>query len=221
MRRAEIVHARPAWFHINANPAYVKVPGRETQRLANGKTHQWRSKNGKDRMIPLSKKFVAWLRDNLDTKALFAIEPDSCSKRYRYDPRTAFENYIAAYVDEHEEQPGFSMHDMRHSYITHLCNSGNASITIMKVSAWSGDRIETIERHYWERNVDSKGLDDILAGIDSTTVSADSNDVLAAFDKRKRVQEDEFQKAQSRAFGLPEDAEIPGAHETATNRTSR
>lgn len=160
MRRAEIVHARPAWFHLTGENPHVTVPAKETQYLANGKRYLWRSKNGKkDRRIPLTSRFRDWLIENMDPKALFCIAPDSCSKRYRFDPRKSFESYMRKCG-----RPDVTMHAMRHSYITMLCNSSDNRITIMKVSSWSGDEIETIQRHYWHRNVSSDGVDDVVTG---------------------------------------------------------
>jgi integrase len=178
MRRNEIVHCRPQWIRLDAQIPHIKVPGKETQRLANGTTYQWRSKNGKDRSIPLSADFTVWLRENLDANALFVLKPEACSKRYRFDPRTSFENHVADYISKHPEQENFGMHAMRHSYITHLCNSGNPNITIMKVSAWSGDKIETIERHYWKKNVDADGLDDVLAGKKTVSTGTTLEEIL-------------------------------------------
>lgn len=179
MRRNEIVHCRPQWIHLDAQIPYIKIPGRETQRLANGTLYHWRSKNGKDRNIPLTQAFADWLRKNLDANALFVLKPDACSKRYRFDPRSSFETYVADYIEKNPSQESFSIHSMRHSYITHLCNSGNPTITIMKVSAWSGDKIETIERHYWKKNVDSTGLDDVVSGRKRKSESEKLDELLA------------------------------------------
>ncbi len=160
MRRAEIVHARPTWINLQGKDPTITIPFKESQRLANGKIHKWRSKNGKkSRIIPLGTEFSEWLKLNLDRDALFCIRPQSFSKRYRFDPRKAFEACMKKYGREDA-----SMHAMRHSYITNLCNSDNASITIMKVSSWSGDTIETIQRHYWHKQVSSEGLDETLKG---------------------------------------------------------
>ena len=160
MRKAEIVHARPAWIKLQGKDPSITIPFKEPQRLANGKIHQWRNKNGKkSRSTPLGSEFAAWLQQNLDRDALFCIRPQSVSKRYRYDPRKSFEAYMQKFGRQ-----DVSMHAMRHSYITNLCNSDNPSITIMKVSAWSGDTIETIQRHYWHKQVSSEGLDETLKG---------------------------------------------------------
>lgn len=35
----------------------------------------------------------------------------------------------------------------------------------MQVSAWSGDRIETIEKNYWHKRTEGGALDATMAGI--------------------------------------------------------
>jgi integrase len=154
-RRGAIVHARPAWF--SADLATVTVPGKEKQTLANGRRVVWRNKDFESCTIPLSKPFREFLKGFLDRKALFCLHPDRCSSPYRWDFRRPFENYV-----KERGRPECTIHAMRHSWLTILCNSGNHTIT--EIAAWSGDSIEVIEKHYWKKRAVPGALDDTLAG---------------------------------------------------------
>jgi hypothetical protein len=70
-----------------------------------------------------------------------------------------------------------TIHAMRHSWISSLCNSGHASIT--QVSAWSGDSIETIQNSYWKKRVAPEALADTLAGKKVGQDSQDMKEMLA------------------------------------------
>lgn len=155
LRRREIVHARPAWFSRGLST--LTVPGREEQRLADGKIMVWECKDRETRHIPVSAGFARFLAGFLDRKAAFCLHPEAASRPYRWDFRRPFEAFVRA-----EERPDCTIHSMRHSWITQMCNSGNH--TIMDVAAWSGDGIEVIEKNYWKKQVRAGGLDDTMSG---------------------------------------------------------
>lgn len=155
LRRREIIHARPAWFSEDLRT--LTVPRKEKQRLADGTTFVWESKDRETRQIPVSESFARFLRSFLDRKAAFCLHPKAASKPYRWDFRRPFEAFVRA-----QGRPDCTIHAMRHSWITNMCNSGNHDI--MEIAAWSGDGIQVIERNYWKKRVRVGGLDDTLAG---------------------------------------------------------
>lgn len=61
-----------------------------------------------------------------------------------------------------KKREDMTIHAMRHSWISSLCNSGHASIT--QIAAWSADRIETIQDNYWKKRVAPEALADTVAG---------------------------------------------------------
>lgn len=155
MRRGEITHSRPSWFDLKASPAVVTIPGKEQQYLKTGR-HDWRTKDGETRQIPLSKKFVEFLKVYLPNCKKFCLESKS-SKDGLLDFRVPFEKFVAI-----RQRPDLTIHGMRHSWISSLCNSGHASIT--QIAAWSGDCIQTIQDNYWHKSVAPEALDSTLEG---------------------------------------------------------
>lgn len=155
MRKGEIQHAQKSWFRLDSNPPVVVIPGREIQNLKSGK-HEWRTKDGETRHVPLSEAFCAFLGPFLTAKKQSCLE-SRISKNGLLDFRLPFERYAKLMGRE-----DMTIHAMRHSWISSLCNSGHATIT--QVAAWSGDRIETIENTYWKKRVTPEALTDTLSG---------------------------------------------------------
>lgn len=155
MRRGEIQHAQKSWFRLDAQPPVVVIPGREIQNLKSGK-HEWRTKDGETRHVPLSEAFCSFLGSFLSNCTKSCLE-SRISKDGLLDFRLPFERYAKLMGRE-----DMTMHAMRHSWISSLCNSGHATIT--QVAAWSGDRIETIENAYWKKRVTPEALTDTLSG---------------------------------------------------------
>ena len=155
LRRDEIVHARPAWF--SSDLAILTVPDHEMQTLADGRQIVWESKDRETREIPLTDEFVEFLRSFLKRDARFCLHPEACSKRYRWDFRRPFENYVAS-----KGRRDCTIHAMRHSWITAMCNSGNHTTT--EVATYSGDGITVVEKHYWKKNVRRGALNDTMGG---------------------------------------------------------
>jgi hypothetical protein len=50
----------------------------------------------------------------------------------------------------------FFPHAFRHSWMTYLMQEG---YSIQEVALWSGDRIETIQKHYWKKHTEAGSLD--------------------------------------------------------------
>lgn len=154
LRKSEIKHARPEWFDLTRR--VLTVPGKEKQLLPSGKFYDWVSKDTESRQIPLSKSFCGFLEGFLPSCRKFCLVGRR-SKDGLSDFRLPFERLVAQ-----QERTDCTLHTMRHSWISELCNSGNHSIT--EVSAWSGDTIETIESNYWKKRVKTGDLDSTMLG---------------------------------------------------------
>jgi hypothetical protein len=167
MRKGEIMHAQAHWFDLDASPPVVKIPGKEIQTLKNGK-FEWRTKSGESRQVPLSEAFISFLSSysGMQSKRLLGGKASKCGL---YDFRLPFERYCKLMGRE-----DMTIHAMRHSWISSLCNSGHASIT--QIAAWSGDRIETIENSYWHKRVNPEALTDTLSG---KKIGQDTQDIRA------------------------------------------
>lgn len=155
MRKGEIQHSRPDWFDLERR--VLTIPGREKQKLPGGRTIEWLPKDAESRQIPLSQGFCAFLKTFLEPKRSFCLLGTRRSKDGLFDFRAPYERFMKEMGRE-----DVTIHAMRHSWITELCNSGNHSIT--EISAWSGDTVETIERNYWHKTVQTGGLDSTMKG---------------------------------------------------------
>lgn len=205
LRKAEIIYSRPHWFHLSGESPFVRIPAKEQQVFHDGTKFEWRSKNGKKtRDVPLGKVFAEWLRENLDRKALYCIEPEACGTwRYRYDFKKAFDTYVAKAKMDGVTEQDVTTHSMRHSYITRLCRSED--VTIMMVSEWSGDTVETIERHYWHRGGRGGGavLDRALAGTKKESTEDILNRLVETMKAEKKGDEPlTLEEMNSRATGM-------------------
>jgi integrase len=72
----------------------------------------------------------------------FCIRPEVKPGKaiYRFDHRKMFEAFAKKHC------PELTPHVMRHTFITALAN--NPKISVARLSEFSGDRIETLEKHY-------------------------------------------------------------------------
>ena len=70
----------------------------------------------------------------------WCLHPEACGVRYRWDFRRPYAEYIAASRVEF-----CTPHTMRHTYISLLARKG---VPVAKISAWSGDLLATLEKHY-------------------------------------------------------------------------
>lgn len=155
LRRGEIMHCRPSWFHFSRG--ILRVP-----RVDEVGGNVFAVKDSETRDIPLSAEFAAFAKAFLKS-----VEGDEyClrnptkrrSKAGTYDFRAPFTNYVIK-----AGHPTLFPHAMRHSWISEICNSGNHSI--QEVAAWSGDSLETIEKSYWHKRAVPGALDHTMRGV--------------------------------------------------------
>lgn len=155
LRRAEIVSVRPSWIRLSEGK--IVVPGEEIQELANGKQRLWRTKNRKPREIPIAPELRDFLSENhelLNPKRLFVLHPEACGRRYRWDPRRPFADMVS-------HLPGVTLHTMRHTFITWLVEK---KYSLGDVATYSGDKLETIDKHYFHGKAKKGGLDQAFPG---------------------------------------------------------
>lgn len=151
MRRREISLARPSWFVINSEKPCIRIPNPDP-------VTGWEPKSKRAREIPLTSDFRSFIMEtypNWATQA-FCIRPEKKPGKwiYRYDDRKLFGSFTK------EHCPELTHHTMRHSYASHLANGG---IGIAQLSAWTGDRIATLEKHYLHLSADAEKAEEAFA----------------------------------------------------------
>ncbi|HEY4285295.1 MAG TPA: tyrosine-type recombinase/integrase [Chthoniobacterales bacterium] len=152
LRRGEISEARADWFELTHGGS-VHVQRSIGRRLRAGEP-EWRPKYNKERVIPLTRPFRAFLRRYLKGRdALdFALQPEIGygQWRYRYDIRRPFTDYMAA-----QKMVWVTPHVMRHSFASNLKTAG---ISIPKIAEWLGDSERVTERTYAHLKPDDRDI---------------------------------------------------------------
>jgi integrase len=144
MRRAEIVWARTSWFHLDTEKPCIRIPNPD-------RVTGWHPKSKRSREIPLTTEFRDFIRETYpdwNTRS-FCIRPEKKAGKwiYRFDSRKMLERFAKDHC------PEMTQHTMRHSYASHLANGG---IGVAQLSAWTGDRIATLEKHYLHLSADAE-----------------------------------------------------------------
>lgn len=151
MRRGEIAWARPSWFVIHTEKPYIRIPCPDP-------VTKWVPKSKREREIPLTsdfREFILKTYPDWETRE-FCIRPEKEPGIwiYRFDDRKLFGAFAKAHCSE------LTHHTMRHSYASHLANGG---IGIAQLSAWTGDRIATLEKHYLHLSADAEKAEEAFA----------------------------------------------------------
>ena len=150
LRKAEIAMATPEWFNLQGQELVVPELDKN-----------WRPKSKRSRRIPMTDDFRAFLEveytDWVGKPFMIAWDAEG-GKRYRWDPRYPVKKYFA----KKGFGTGYGLHTMRHSYTTALAE-GNLSGPL--VSAYTGDRIKTVEKHYLHVSGGSAAVTDIFRGV--------------------------------------------------------
>lgn len=143
MRRQEISMIRPEWFDFKRKVINIPCPD-----LVTG----WTPKSGRKRTMPLVPEFGEWLKETFpdwkERKFVMKPEKEKGKAKYRYDFRKKFETYAR------KNCPELTPHVMRHTYASGHAN--NPAVTIAQLSAWTGDRIRTLEKHYLHMTADAE-----------------------------------------------------------------
>lgn len=129
-RKLEVIEALPTWFDLDAGLVHIV------------ESLPWfQPKTREKRTVPLTKEFRAWLRD-YGLRGPFMLAPDVArgKYRYRYDFRTAFENYMQSLG-----LGDVTFHDLRRTFASLLVSDG---VSVYKVAKWIGDTVEQTESTY-------------------------------------------------------------------------
>ena len=141
LRRDEITEARRDWFNLQRGS--LQTLNAKGRRLRQGE-REFRVKNGKQRHVPLTHPFRAFLETYLQGREPldFVLKPDvkHGASRYRYDFRRPFDVFVAK-----QGLPRVTPHVMRHSFASNLKIAGKS---IAKIADWLGDTERVTERNY-------------------------------------------------------------------------
>lgn len=154
------------WKHVNLFDRVVRVE---------------RSKNESGRReIPLNPDAIAALKNLLDrAQAIGSAEPDhfvfpACENN-RFDSTKHQKSWVSAWrsLTKAAGLPGFRFHDLRHTAITELAESGAADATLMAIS---GHMTREMLEHYSHVRMQTKrtALDGISSGLMGERGSAEA-----------------------------------------------
>jgi len=132
-RRNEIVQARRSWFHLDTGSARIE------------ETPTFRPKNGRSRTVPLTARFLAFMREHHADKdgASFILAPAQLGGT-NFQARLSINAEFNAFTAE-QGVAWVTPHTMRRTFASLRVSAG---VSIYKVAAWLGDRLATTERHY-------------------------------------------------------------------------
>jgi integrase len=157
MRRNEIVMMRRKYIDQGSNNPCIHLPSSDQET-------GFRTKSGRSRTVPIMPEFQNFLNSWKEWQERdFIIAPGNigkkAGKKYRYDIRKPFENFLAKGGGRYTGSKGgkITMHMMRHTFITNLFVAGKPLAVICEVS---GDRIQTLEMHYMHAKTTALDLED-------------------------------------------------------------
>lgn len=196
MRRGEISMARPAWFDLSRKRIHIPAKDPLTGFVP---------KSGRARTIPLTEEFrdfiLAEYTDWYSRKFCLRPEKEMGKWIYRWDFRKMLERFAR------NNCPELTAHVMRHSFASHLANGG---IGIAQLSAWTGDRISTLEHHYLHLDADADAAEMAFAG---GSVMKNTNRVQGLLVEFLEAQKTEAAERAAEAVAAAEAAEKEAAYQ--------
>jgi integrase len=141
LRVLEIVEAVPWWFDLEAGILHLR------------KTPTIKFKDREERSIPLTGKFLAFVRDDYGLREPYMLHPENehGKNRYRYDFTRPFREYMKAQGCE-----WVTPHTMRHTFASLLASADHS---IFKIAAYLGDEVRVVQRHYAKLLPEAGALD--------------------------------------------------------------
>ena len=139
-RKNEIIQARPFWFDLNRGLVSVQ------------KTESFEPKDRETRDIPLTKSFLAFLKERPLTEP-FLLRPEVTQGKslFRYDFRAPFETYMAKM-----KCVWVTAHVMRHTFAAQYLSNGGS---IYRLANYLGDTVEVTEKHYGHLVLDNSDIE--------------------------------------------------------------
>jgi integrase len=125
--------ARASWFDLSRRLIYIQG------------SDSWVPKNGKDRIVPMTKEFAGFLAGYMAKfrpGAKFMIAPEKLKAgrhRYRFDFIRRFERLIK------EQGIPCRYHDLRRTFASLKVSAG---VSLLKVASWCGPRTSVCEESY-------------------------------------------------------------------------
>lgn len=143
LRKEEVIEARPEWFNLKRKQIHIDV------------TPTWIPKDRERRDVPISKKFLAFLK-RYGTPSPYVLKPEvkKGKAKYRYDFRRPYNAHLKACGLK------VSFHDARRSFASQLVSAG---VSVYKVAVWLGDGVRVVEKHYGHLQPDNGDLERGLA----------------------------------------------------------
>lgn len=141
LRALEIVEAVPWWFDLNAGILHLR------------KTPTIKFKDREERSIPLTGKFLAFVRDDYGLREPYMLHPENKhgKNRYRYDFTRPFREYMKA-----QGCAWVTPHTMRHTFASILASADHS---IFKIATYLGDEVRVVQKHYAKLLPESGALD--------------------------------------------------------------
>lgn len=135
LRFLEIVEAMPWWFELNKAQLHLR------------KTPTIRFKDQEERIIPMTKEFVQFVKNDYGLHEPFMLHPENehGKNRYRYDFTRPFDLYM-----KEQGVPWVTPHIMRHTFAsllasTHPMDGGPSDFEIV---TWMGIDLRTYQKTY-------------------------------------------------------------------------
>lgn len=135
LRRSELLHLKPADIDSKRNIVIIR-----------------QSKGKKDRIVPLSNKILALLREYyaIYTPKTWLFEGHEAQSQY--DERS-LSNVLKQALDKAKITKPVSLHWLRHSYATHLLEAGTDLRYIQEILGHSSSRTTEIYTHVSTKNI--------------------------------------------------------------------
>lgn len=146
MRAGEAKFSKVEWF----DKEFCNIPARMSHRLKTGAKDFWLPKDSEARSIPLTDELKQFLPSFLAGRRGLVVQSKKSRDR-TWDFRLPLKKHI-----KEMGLAKFNPHAFRHSWITYLMNN-NYDIT--DVATWSGDTLETLQKHYWHKKKKAGALD--------------------------------------------------------------
>jgi integrase len=129
LRRGEVCAARAEWFDLDAGLLHVTAD------------EGWQAKSGDNRAIPLTSRFIEFLRGyGLHRPYMMRPKKKPGKHQYRVEFRKPFEQHLKDCGIS-----GICFHDLRRTFASLHVSSGTS---VFVLSKWLGDHVNVVQDHY-------------------------------------------------------------------------